>query len=240
MIRSISNSIADRIANPLSVAYNHVFSLGVASGLQILDINLRFPTNKVIEIDWGDGNSSSIIGAGGAVNVQFTHTYAAVGLYIVKLKGDYDSLTLLDCRSNTLSGSVESWPNLSYLTYLNCRSNDLIGKLPKITANDSAPLAYYAYENHFSDADLKVFRRAMTVFDIKDQKQLFPTSNIDKLLKNLADFYEKNTPTASCTINMSGSNMGIPTNGAANLDLNRLVEYYTAAGRTCNVLISSS
>ena len=80
----------------------------------------------------------------------------------------------------------------------------------------------------------------MTVFEIRDQKVPFVTVEIDKLLKTLADWYQVNTPTANCTFNMSGANMGIPSLGASNVDLVRLTGYYTTAGFTATVVIRTS
>jgi len=85
-----------------------------------------------------------------------------------------------------------------------------------------------------------VFRKAMSVFNVGSQNVTFPTANIDKLLKALADWYQVNAPTANCTFTLSGSNMGIPTGGSSNDDIVRLVGYYTAAGKSCTILVRTS
>jgi len=91
-----------------------------------------------------------------------------------------------------------------------------------------------------SDSNTTVFRKAMTAFNVGSQNVIFPTANIDKLLKAAADWYQTNAPTANCTFTLSGANMGIPTGGASNADLVRLVGYYTTASKTATVLIRTS
>jgi hypothetical protein len=80
----------------------------------------------------------------------------------------------------------------------------------------------------------------MTVFNVGNQNVAFSTANVDKLLKALADWYQNNAPTANCTFTLSGANMGIPTGGASNADITRLVGYYTAAGKSATVLVRTS
>ena len=80
----------------------------------------------------------------------------------------------------------------------------------------------------------------MAVFDISNQNVAFSTANIDKLLKAAADWYQVNAPTANCTYNLSGANMGIPTGGASNVDIVRLSGYYSAAGFAATIICRTS
>ena len=80
----------------------------------------------------------------------------------------------------------------------------------------------------------------MTVFNIATQKVAFSTANIDILLKNIADWYEVNAPTANCTFTMNGANMGIPTDGASNADILRTIGYYTAASKIATFVVRTS
>ena len=57
---------------------------------------------------------------------------------------------------------------------------------------------------------------------------------------NTANYYQNNAPTTNCEFNLSGSTMGIPTGGASNVDIARLVGYYSAAGFTATVIIRTS
>ena len=148
-------------------------------------------------------------------------------------------LTELRCYLNSLTGDVSGWSALTDLTYLNCRSNSLTGA-PHIGANVSAELIYQAQTNNFSSAPLTVFRKGMTVFNIATQKVAFSTANIDILLKNIADWYEVNAPTANCTFTMNGANMGIPTDGASNADILRTIGYYTAASKIATFVVRTS
>ena len=80
----------------------------------------------------------------------------------------------------------------------------------------------------------------MSELDIKNQNAVFPTTEIDKFFKAAADWYQVNTPTANCTFNLSGANMGIPTDGTANVDIVRLIGYYSAAGFAATIIVRTS
>ena len=80
----------------------------------------------------------------------------------------------------------------------------------------------------------------MTNFDICDQKVVIPTIEVDKFFKAAADWYQLNPPTDNCTYNLSGAKMGIPTDGMANVDIVRLIGYYSAAGFAATVLVRTS
>jgi len=114
------------------------------------------------------------------------------------------------------------------------------GSLPQITVHGTNALDYETQSSAFSDSNVTVFRKAMTVFNVGGQTVTFSTANIDKLLKALADWYQVNAPTANCTFTLSGANMGIPTGGASNTDIARLVGYYTAAAKTATVIVRTS
>jgi hypothetical protein len=114
------------------------------------------------------------------------------------------------------------------------------GSLPQIVAHATNAMNYNLSGCSFSDSNVTVFRKAMTIFNVGNQNVVFPTANIDKLLKALADWYQVNAPMTNCTFTLSGANMGIPTGGASNADITRLVGYYTTAGRTATVLVRTS
>jgi hypothetical protein len=122
------------------------------------------------------------------------------------------SLNNLYCNSNSLTGDVSSWSALTSLTTLRCDSNSLTG----LTVN------------------------AINIGTCNASNNSFTTAGVDAFFKNTADYYQTNAPTANCTFNLSGATMGIPTGGASNVDIARLVGYYTAAGKTATVIVRTS
>jgi len=85
---------------------------------------------------------------------------------------------------------------------------------------------------------MTAFRPAMTELNLKNQTAIFPTSEIDKLLKAIADYYETHTPIANCIYHLTGVNMGYPTGGISNTDKIRTEGYYTAAGKTATINVN--
>jgi len=150
------------------------------------------------------------------------------------------TLITMEIQSTGLTGSVTNWVLPSAMIVLNIQSTSLTGSLPQITSHATNDIIYQAQSCSFSDSNVTVFRKAMSVFNVGSQNVTFPTANIDKLLKALADWYQVNAPTANCTFTLSGSNMGIPTGGSSNDDIVRLVGYYTAAGKSCTILVRTS
>lgn len=139
-----------------------------------------------------------------------------------------------------LTGVVSDWILPASTREFNAGATNITGSLPQITQHSTNPMSYTINAANISDSNVTVFRKAMTVFNVSNQGVVFSTANIDKLLKALADWYEVNAPTANCTFTMNGANMGVPTGGASNADITRLVGYYTAAGRTATVIVRTS
>lgn len=151
-----------------------------------------------------------------------------------------NSLQVFSISTTNASGSFAGVTLSSNILTFNASFTSISGSLPNITAHATNDVNYQIRACNISDSNVTVFRKAMTVFNVGNQNVPFPTANIDKLLKALADWYQVNAPTANCTFTLSGANMGIPTGGASNVDLTRLVGYYTAAGKTATVLIRTS
>jgi hypothetical protein len=152
------------------------------------------------------------------------------------------SSTLTDfyVNSTQLSGDISGWVLPSTLKNFAVFSTQVSGSLPQIAEHATNTINYRATSAYMSDSNVTVFRKAMTNFDVSNQKVTFSTANIDKLLKAAADWYQLNAPTANCTYNLSGANMGIPTDGVSNVDIVRLIGYYTAAGFAATVLVRTN
>ena len=137
----------------------------------------------------------------------------------------------------SLSGDISAWVLPSILTVFHIYQTSLSGSTPQITAHASAALNYSANNANLSACATTTFRKAMTVYNIASQGVAFPQAEIDKLLKNAADFYQVNAPTANCQYLMNGANMAAPSaQGVA--DKLGLISYYTAVGKTCTVTTS--
>ena len=152
-----------------------------------------------------------------------------------------NTLVTLFLYSTGITGSISDWIIPANLTSLRIYSTGITGSIPKMAiSSPTKGLNYQAQSCNLSDSSVTVFRKAMSVFNISNQKVTYVTANIDKLLKAIADFYEFNPPTSNCTYTLSGANMGIPTGGASNADITRLVGYYTSAGSTCTIFVRTS
>lgn len=152
-----------------------------------------------------------------------------------------DSISFFYINATSIVANISEWIIPGAIGQINLSSNPgITGVVPQITASAINGISLQMQGCSLSDAVTTVFRKAMTVFNISSQNVPFTTANIDKLLKALADWYEVNAPTANCTFNMSGANMGIPTGGSSNADITRLVGYYTAAGKTATVIVRTS
>jgi len=224
--------------------------------------SITIADGKTVNVDWGDGTNANYTGA----NTNVTHTYAAsaTNIFNVKLSGDTNSITIFQHYNQIksygvvtnwvlpstlksfyihvtgLTGVVTNWVLPSTLKSFYISATGLTGSLPQITEHATNTINYRASSAYMSDSNVTVFRKAMTNFDVSSQNVTFSTANIDKLLKAAADWYQVNAPTANCTYNLSGANMGIPTDGVSNVDIVRLIGYYSAAGFAATVLVRTN
>ena len=215
-------------------------------------------TSGSITVNWGDGTSNIYSGSSVA-----SKSYSVTGQYNISMTGDVNnlqyflfyalpiygdisnwifpqSLVFLNIRSTNLSGDISNWVLPSTLTQFRIYETMLVGKLPSIISGAFNDLLYLAYGIGMYGTNMTQFRRAATIIDIKNQTVAFPTSEVDKFFKAAADWYQLNPPTANCTYNLSGANMGIPTGGASNVDIVRLSGYYTTAGFAATILVRTS
>lgn len=221
---------------------------------------LNIAAGKTVTVNWGDGTSQAYTGN----NANITKNYAGTGQYNIWLSGYIDSIgrlshysqsksygvisnwilpstiTYFYVYSTQVSGDISEWILPTSLTHLSIHSTQVSGSLPQITEHATNAINYRANSAYMSDSNVTVFRKAMTNFDVSNQNVTFSTANIDKLLKAAADWYQVNTPIANCTYNLSGANMGIPTDGVSNVDIVRLSGYYTAAGKSATILVRTS
>ena len=246
---------ATALVTPLCWKTNQTTRTGVVIN------NLSIAAGKTVVITWGDGGTTSVTGN----NTNITHTYAAsaTNIFNISMNGDLNSITVFYHFTQVKSyGNITNWTKFNLIVGLrlygnaftgddvnneipaSCsvvlmRLNALTGKLPNMITGSGGMIYDYS-GNNITGSNLTVFKAGMTLFDISDQNSVFPTAEIDNLLLRLANWYQVNAPTDNCTFDMSGANMGIPTGGASNVDLVRLVGYYTAQSKTATVVIRTS
>lgn len=226
------------------------------STLTTLTLNvLNITATKTVHVDWGDGTSNDYTGSSAR-----TKNYSVTGVYNIAFSGDVNFITRLEhntqpasygnlanwilpsaCTRISLSGcsftgDLSAWVIPSTMTVLFLYSNIFTGKIPNLSAG-SGGLDFRMYSNSLTGTNTTAFRAGMTVFNVKTQNVAFPTAETDKLYKAAADYYQLTVPTANCTYDTSGANMGQPTGGALNIDIVRLKGYYTSAGFTATVTL---
>ena len=242
---------ATTVSTPLCWKTNQTVRTTVRINSLVIDLG------KTVNIDWGDGSNNDFTGT----TANFDKIYAAsdTNIFNIKISGDVNSITSLRSYgqlknygdltnwilpislsdmalySCSFTGNITSWSSDNEFNLFYNYLNDFAGVAPNIKANN-----YALYTCMLTSSDITVFRASMINFNIKNQKVSFPTSEIDKLLKAAADWYQVNTPTANCTYDLSGTNMGIPTGGASNVDIVRLSGYYTSAGKTATIVCRTS
>ena len=197
---------------------------------------LNIAKGKTVTIDWGDSTSNTYSGA----NTNITKNYSTTGQFNVSMSGDLDSITRFEHKTQPIIyGDISNWLVPTSITALSIINNSFTGKSPNLKVGN-AMLGYYTYTNKLSGSNITIFNTAAQNIALGTQLVLFPTSEVDKFFKAAADWYQVNAPTANCTFNLSGENMGIPTGGASNVDIVRLIGYYSAAGFAATVLVRTN
>ncbi len=244
---------ASALATPLCWKTNQ-------STLTAVVINtLNIVTGYSVVVNWGDGTSNTYSGN----NSVITKNYTITNNYNISISGDTnritslvyngagvsygnlsnfmipDNITTWRMYNTPFTGTPSLWVFPSSLNSLFIYGCSFTGSAPKISEGTGG-LVYRAYSNSFSSTNTTIFRKGLSEYDIKNQNVVFPTTEIDKFFKAAADWYQVNAPTANCTYNLSGANMGIPTGGASNVDIVRLSGYYTASGKSATILVRTS
>ena len=97
------------------------------------DTNLRIvcPAGGAVSIEWGDGTSSAVT-CNGALQIH-THTYAALGIYTIRVLGTVHLITQFQCFSQSwVSGDIASFSGLVDLMVLNLRSTLVSGDIASL------------------------------------------------------------------------------------------------------------
>ena len=110
------------VTNPWMTYYSPIDAKPTAG--QTLTLDLSLPAGKTVTIDWGDGNTTNVIGP--VSSVDYTNTYADAGTYPIRMSGDYQDLTRLEIKDVKVVGTTERLGALSGLTYFKCYAPSVI------------------------------------------------------------------------------------------------------------------
>lgn len=210
-----------------------------------------------LTVNWGDGTSNIYSGN----NDDITKNYSSTGQFNITLSGNINNITYLNhsgqsksygdltnwilplnlkdfyFSNNSFTGDLTNWEFKNNFNVITIYGNNFTGKLPNVLLGATL---YNSYSNSFSGSNLVTFKINSTSYNLSNQKVTFPTSEVNKFFKTAADWYQNNAPTANCIFNLSGANMGIPTDGASNVDIVRLIGYYLAAGFAATIICRTS
>jgi len=128
---------------------------------QTLTLNLSLPAGKSVGIDWGDGNTTEIVGP--ASSIDYANTYADAGTYPIRMSGDFQYLTRLEIEDVEVDGTAERLGALSGLTFFSCGgSNTLSGDI----ANLPTGLTYFGcYGSNTLSGDVANLPTGLTYFN---------------------------------------------------------------------------
>ena len=117
------------VTNPWITGCNPIDAKPTAG--QTLTLKLSLPAEKTVTIDWGDGNTTNVIGPVGSVD--YANTYADAGTYPIRMSGDFQYLTRLEIKDVNVDGTTERLGALLGLTTFVCSgSNTLSGDVANL------------------------------------------------------------------------------------------------------------
>lgn len=241
------------------------FKTDQSSIVNVVFNNLNITAGKTVYINWGDG--SDLLTVTGS-NANVTKTYGVTGQYNILLSGDLNYITKIEHYSQissygdltkwflpnweninaagislrlsgcSFSGNVSNWVLCKYTSLFNISSNYFTGKLPNLSVSYSTGVDYNVSDNYLTGTSLTILKKGLITFTLANQNDWFPTSEVDELLKAIADYYQVNAPTANGSFILTGDLVGVPTDGIANEDKVRIEGYYTAAGKNATITVN--
>ena len=101
---------------------------------QTLTLKLSLPAEKTVTIDWGDGNTTNVIGP--ASGIDYANTYADAGTYPIRMSGDFQNLTRFEIKDVEVDGTTKRLGALSGLMTFVCKGNNtLSGDMANLPAS---------------------------------------------------------------------------------------------------------
>lgn len=157
-------------------------------------------------------------------------------LHVNEFEQDIENLNILPLQRlylhvNKFSGNISNWTLPDTMTHFYIYSNyRLTGICPSLKKNI---IFYFLYNNVFTDIDIENSEFNISLSDINLNFNLIGTIKLNNLISKLKDFYFENIPSTNLIISMIGSQMGSMTNTT---DATAIINYFTAAGKTCSIL----
>jgi len=255
-IRHLKDGVYSEYSEIVSINTPLVFKTNQSTLVPLVLNSITVVTGKAIRVNWGD---DTFVDLAVGVNSNVTKNYSTTGQFFVQFTGDTkNGLSYIRIfAQSSVYGDLSKWNAPTSITswymYQTGISGDLssiilpsictscwlhttnITGVPRITSG-SGGMNYDVKQCKISTENLTSFKAGMTIFNFRTQLS-FSTAEVDKMLLNLANYYQTTAPTASCTFALEGTGHGIPTGGNSNVDLVRLKGYYTAAGFTATVTV---
>lgn len=106
---------------------NYLCSYTTNATSQSADIKLSLPAGKKIILNWGDGSTTTIVGA--VAITLYSHPYATTGSYNITVTGDYDDISYLKFEgSGSYGGDIKNLPS-GLLYFYSLVANNLSGNI---------------------------------------------------------------------------------------------------------------
>ena len=227
--------------------------------------NMVIADTKTVTIDWGDTNTTDVIGT----NNNITHQYVSVGLYYVKFTGDRNFITSLQIYNQTrFSGDLSKWifpyadnlTGMSFFLYGCLFTGDLTntvlpkrlqsfvilygeftGKLPnKVVGYSDAGLNYNAAGNRFTGLSLNNTKYGPVIFNVGFSKAKIPKTEVNTFLDNLRTFYDsvKANIYGNSSYDLRGYFNGEVEAGQLDQRIVDIQAWFAAKGKTCTFLLN--
>ena len=151
------------------------------------------------------GNLSWAFGKGSSYSTMFTATESITARESLFFSFTKNLLSVFNCNTNQLTGSIPSLSANTALTQFYCYSNLLTGSIPSLSAN-TALNTFYCYSNQitgFSGGTV-----SNTLGDFRAQNNLLTQSAVDAIL---AAFDAAGRNSGTRTLNLGGTGNAAPS-----------------------------
>jgi len=95
------------------------------TGAETLGLDISIPNGRYVIINWGDGNTTKIIGP--QIEQIYTNAYSGAGTFHISISGDFRALTRLKINTVSIDGDLATMCGaLQGLTYFRCSGSNTI------------------------------------------------------------------------------------------------------------------
>ena len=145
--------------------------------------------------------------------------------------------------TSEISGDMSKWTNEWTSTQaFRCQGSSIsyragiTGNLHNFIINNNSDTFYFMYSN--LSGGFSTWNKNITFVSFLEC--MFSSSEVDDQLNVINTYFETTTPIGDLTLDLSGSTMGIPTDGASNIDLLGIVAKHVLAGYTATITVRTS